>query len=229
MTNKVHPNASFKTSIVSDLNASAAPRVPIECTSSTGKGGGVALTVWRKSLLLNCKGFTVFDGNGNIVFRVDCYVAANRGEIVLMDGHGKALLTIRRKRLSWGDNWLIYEGETTINPKYLAQKQGNFLVNAKTMSLAQVQLVPASSKAPKTKNNRADSIAYHIEGSYAQRNVMMYNNKRQCVAEIKRKEGPNGVALGGDVFKLVIVRPGDIDCSLAMALVILIDQMFGST
>lgn len=55
------------------------------------------LTVWKKSLLFNCTGFTVFDTKGNLVFRVDNYVAGNKGEIVLMDAAGKPLLTIRRK------------------------------------------------------------------------------------------------------------------------------------
>lgn len=67
-----------------------------------GEGGAGAdaaavLTVWKKSLLFNCTGFTVFDGKGNLVFRVDNYVAGNKSEIVLMDASGKPLLTIRRK------------------------------------------------------------------------------------------------------------------------------------
>jgi len=225
MTKKVHPNASFK--IASDTSSGIPSSNTFECTSSSGKDARVALTVWRKSLLLNCKGFTVYDATGNIVFRVDNYVAANRGETLLMDGDGKPLLTIRRKKLSWGDNWHIYEGESTINPRYFVQKQGSLLANAKTMSLAQVQAI--SNKTLKTKNNRDESILYYIEGSYAERSVTMYNNKRQCVAEIKKKEAQGGVNLGGDVFKLIIVRPNDISCSFAMALVILLDQMFGSS
>ena len=69
-----------------------------EVEEENGKVEAVALTVWKKSLVLNCNGFTVFDGRGNLVFRVDNYVAANKaGEIVLMDAIGKCLLTIRRK------------------------------------------------------------------------------------------------------------------------------------
>ncbi|KAL9227920.1 hypothetical protein vseg_003555 [Gypsophila vaccaria] len=232
MIKKVHPNGSFKGCIASEFSGFAQPKPcvkpsndTVECTSTSSKDGVIALTVWRKSLLLNCKGFTVYDSNGNIVFRVDNYVAGNRGEVLLMDGHGKPLLTIRRKKLSWRDNWQIYEGESCINPRYLVQKQGNFVgSNRKKMNLAQVQLIS------KVKNNCNDSkILYHIEGSYAQRNVVVYNNKRQCVAEIKTKEAPMGVTLGGDVFMLIIVRPHEIDCALAMSLVIFLDQMFGSS
>ncbi|KAK4374934.1 hypothetical protein RND71_005611 [Anisodus tanguticus] len=54
---------------------------------------------------------------------------------------------------------------------------------------------------------------------------VVYDDKRRRVAEIKRKEAVRGVSFGIDVFRL-IVQPGDID--LSMALVILLDQMFGS-
>ena len=60
-------------------------------------GNAVILTVWKKSLLFNCDGFTVFDGKGNLVFRVDNYVAGSKTEIVLMDASGRSLLTVRRK------------------------------------------------------------------------------------------------------------------------------------
>lgn len=79
---KVHPNT------VSDGQKRDSDRHEVE-----------VLTVWKKSLLFNCYGFTVFDAEGNLVFRVDNYVAGNSGEIVLMDGSGLPLLTIRRKVL----------------------------------------------------------------------------------------------------------------------------------
>lgn len=80
---RVHPNVG------SDV-----PRPAID--RSEGRPAEV-LTVWRKSLLLNCNGFTVFDASGNLVFRVDNYAAGNRAEVVLMDASGKPLLTLRRK------------------------------------------------------------------------------------------------------------------------------------
>lgn len=56
----------------------------------------------------------------------------------------------------------------------------------------------------------------------------MYDGDRRQVAEIKRKEpGVGGVAFGVDVFRLV-VQP-EMDAAVAMALVILLDQMFGSS
>ncbi|KAF3339024.1 NAC domain-containing protein 43-like protein [Carex littledalei] len=70
----------------------------IQSEFNCGKGGGeaeVVLTVWRKSLLFNGHGFTVFDPKGNLLFRVDNYASESRGEIVLMDANSKPLLTIK--------------------------------------------------------------------------------------------------------------------------------------
>lgn len=80
--------------------SNVAERLETTTTSSSPAGrndSAAILTVWKKSLLFNCNGFTVFDGKGNLVFRVDNYVASNKGEIVLMDATGKPILTIRRK------------------------------------------------------------------------------------------------------------------------------------
>jgi uncharacterized protein YxjI len=84
---KVFPN-----NVYARLNTT--PCSPVD---GNGNGNAAILTVWKKSLLLNCSGFTVFDCKGNLVFRVDNYMAGNKGEIVLMDAAGKPLLTIRRK------------------------------------------------------------------------------------------------------------------------------------
>ncbi|KAG6745460.1 hypothetical protein POTOM_052132 [Populus tomentosa] len=160
----------------------------------------VVLTVWKKSLLFNCHGFTVYDGRGNLVFRVDNYMATsgNNGEI----------------RLSLGDNWLVYEGETTTNPRFLVKKHVNIL---NTKCLAHVSPASGSNK----------NVVYEIEGSYAQRCCAVYDEKKRRVAEIRQKESVGGVAFGVDVFRL-IVGP-EMGTSVAMAMVILLDQMFGST
>ncbi|TXG57469.1 hypothetical protein EZV62_015298 [Acer yangbiense] len=205
-------------------NAAAAAAV-----KATSDGHASVLTVWKKSLLFNCNGFTVYDGKGNLVYRVDNYMQGNRGEIVLMDAAGKPLLTIRRKRLSLGDNWLVYDGETVVNPRLSVRKHVNILTTkclahvTPTSSYANNKNTASSSSSSSNKNK----AMYEIEGSYSQRSCAVYDGKKRRVAEIKRKEAAGGVALGVDVFRL-IVEP-DMDTALAMALVILLDQMFGSS
>lgn len=87
---KVYPNAN-----VAAAATATAPSIPAKPQASDVNA--TVLTVWKKSLLFNCNGFTVFDSKGDLVFRVDNYIQGVKGEIVLMDAAGKSLLTIRRK------------------------------------------------------------------------------------------------------------------------------------
>lgn len=119
-----------------------------------------------------------------------------------------------------GDKWLVFEGESGVKPRYSARKHVN-LLNAKC--LAQVMSSGSASGGSENK--------YEIEGSYSQRCCKVYEaQRRRVVAEIKKKEAAaGGVAFGADVFRLVVHPHGHIDTALAMAFVILLDQMFGSS
>ncbi|MFS7987254.1 putative tubby-like protein [Helianthus anomalus] len=185
--------------------------IPQSATMTAPTRGPLVLTIWKKSLLFNCHGFTVYDSNGNLVYRVDNYAAGTKAEIILMDATGRSLLTLRRKRLSLVDNWTVYDGETAANPKFTVTKHVNLL---NTKSIAHVSITGSKTKKP----------IYEIEGSYTQRCCVVYDEKRRHVAEINRKEAVGGVKFGGDVFRLV-VQP-EIDPTVAMALVIILDQMF---
>ena len=57
------------------------------------------LTVWKRSSMSfqGTDGFTVFDPNGTLVFRVDNYSRKNGYGLVLMDGVGNALLSLKPK------------------------------------------------------------------------------------------------------------------------------------
>ncbi|PKA51833.1 Protein LURP-one-related 8 [Apostasia shenzhenica] len=200
---KVYPNSLILGSPAPEVDACAEP---------------AALTVWRKSLLFNCSGFTVFDAKGSLVFRVDNYSSESRTEIVLMDAAGKPLFAIRRKRLSLADHWQIYEGEgaaPAARPSFSMRKHATLF-----SSKALARVIPCSRAA-----GEAGPI-YSVEGSFSQRACVVYDERRRPVAEVQRKEAVAGVSFGGDVFRLV-VQP-DFDAGLAMAVVILLEQMFGS-
>lgn len=120
--------------------------------------------------------------------------------------------------LSLGERWLVYEGEGSAHPQFSVKKHVNVL-QAKAKALAQVTpCAPATgAEAPR---------AYEVEGSYSRRCCAVYDERRREVAEIRTKEAPRGVCFGGDVFRLV-VQPG-FDAAVAMAIVVLLEQMFGS-
>uniref|UniRef100_J3NAW4 Tubby C-terminal domain-containing protein n=1 Tax=Oryza brachyantha TaxID=4533 RepID=J3NAW4_ORYBR len=177
----------------------------------------VVLTVWRKSLLFNCHGFTVFDAKGNLAFRVDCYDASSsttsrRPELVLMDVAGNPLLTIRRKRLSLSlsDTWVIYDGDGkgASTPLLSVRRQLRGLRASKALA----HVTPLSSSLPRPE-------AYVVEGSYGRRACAVRDARGDAVAEVRRKE-----SVGDDVFRLV-AEPR-LGAPLAMAIVIAIDEMF---
>ncbi|XP_020591645.1 protein LURP-one-related 8-like [Phalaenopsis equestris] len=195
---KIYPNSPISSSPLASISAESQP---------------ATLTVWRKSLLFNCSGFTVFDSKGNLSFRVDNYSSASRTEIVLMDAAGKPLYTIRRKKLSIADHWHIFDGDASASrPRFSVRKH--------------VSLLPSKELAYMTTYGREEGIIYGIEGSFSHRACAVYDDRRRQVAEIRRKEPVAGVAFDGDVFRL-IVQPG-FDAGLSMTVVILLEQMFGS-
>lgn len=67
--------------------------------------------------------------------------------------------------------------------------------------------------------------AFVVEGSYANRTCKVMDESRRVVAEIKRKEADTKhVSFGVDIFQLIVYP--DFDPGFAMALVLLLDQMF---
>lgn len=183
--------------------------------------GPASLTVWRKSLFVGCNGFTVINSAGDLVYRVDNYGCRRRQEVVLMDASGKPILTVSRsKKLNMVDNWLVFEGEISSKnqkPICCAKKHVDIL-RPKVKRLAQVYRTPYDDDQKTLKGG------YVIEGSYMNRSCKVLDESRNVLAEIRRKEtNTKGVSLGLEVFVLVVNR--GFDCGLAMAIVLLLDQM----
>lgn len=194
---KVHPNL-------------AVPSLGMAAAAAARDDEPVTLTVWRKSLLFNCRGFTVFDASGNLVYRVDIYASDSRAEVVLMDAAGRPVLTVRRKKAIslMGDQWLVFPGEETRAPPLYAVKRTPQYMRGGGKSTAHVAAC-------------AGGARYEVEGSYARRCCAVYDEQRRAVVEVQPKE-----AVGTDVFRMV-VRPAGMDVSLAMAVVLALDQMLG--
>ncbi|KAK1436269.1 hypothetical protein QVD17_02048 [Tagetes erecta] len=176
--------------------------------SDDSGGEPSCLTVWRKSLFVGCSGFTVINSNGDLVYRVDNYGSRRRQELVLMDASGKPILTVSRSK--------VFEGEISSKdqkPICRARKNVNILW-PKVKRLARVYKEPYDEKS-----------MYMIEGSYMDRSCKVLDESRNVVAEIRRKETvTKGVSFGQEVFDLIINQ--GIDSGLAMAIILLLDQMF---
>jgi uncharacterized protein YxjI len=181
-----------------------------------------ALTVWKKSLVFSCNGFTVFDSCGNLVFRVDNYPSDPKDEVVLMDAAGLAILTLRRKRLSLQNEWQGFLGEfrDAEKPLFVLRRAPSLLISTK--SLADVYMC-SSAKSKKSKKPHSD---YHLEGCYAKHSFTLLNRFNEVVAEVKPKQVRSDITLGGDVFNLT-VQPG-YDQAFVMGLIIVLDQIMPS-
>ncbi|KAG6513127.1 hypothetical protein ZIOFF_023435 [Zingiber officinale] len=92
--------------------ANVHPKTEVYCivggvkVANNGKDKSRVLTMRRKSLLFSCSGFTVFNEEGNLVFRVDNYDSGRAGE-----------------KLSLDENWTRYDGEDAVDPVYSVKKR----------------------------------------------------------------------------------------------------------
>ncbi|GAA0165084.1 hypothetical protein LIER_39909 [Lithospermum erythrorhizon] len=170
------------------------------------------LTVLKTSLFFTGDGFTAYDTNGQLVFRVDSYGPdSDKGEVVLMDAVGKCLLTVRRKRPSLHNRWEGFLGEKTEGQKPI-------------FSVRRSSIIGRCNVTVEMYNNQGEE--YHIEGSFAQRSCTIFDASKETMAEIKRKvDASANVVLGKDVFSLN-VKPG-FDGAFAMGLVLVLDQIDG--
>ncbi|KAH6777532.1 hypothetical protein C2S52_007005 [Perilla frutescens var. hirtella] len=182
----------------------------------------ISLTVWRKSLVFSCKGFTVIASNGNLAYRVDNY-SARPDQTILMDGSGNPIFTIRRRRKKlriMGSYWLVYDGEVDKNSTSSSNKP--ICCVRKNMSIMKTK---PSVLAYVYGSMSEKGSKYTIEGSYARRSCKIMDESRRVCSEIKKKKTLiGGASFGVEVFDL-IVQPG-FDSRFAMAIVLLLDQMF---
>ncbi|XP_021298293.1 protein LURP-one-related 12 [Herrania umbratica] len=171
------------------------------------------LTVLKTSLFFANDGFTVYDCKGQLVFRVDSYGPdpRDKGEVVLMDAHGRCLLTVRRKRPSLHQRWEGFLGERSEGQKPIFSVKRSSIIGRCGMTVEMF-------------NNPGEE--YQIEGKFGQRSCTIFNAGKESVAEIKRKvDASTNVVLGKDVF-LLSLKPC-FDGAFAMGLVLVLDQING--
>ncbi|KAM0897974.1 hypothetical protein ACQ4PT_022207 [Festuca glaucescens] len=211
---KVHPNI-------------AVPESPAGAVVEEEEQQPTVLTVWRKSLLFNCDGFTVFDSTGGLAFRVDRYGSSSYGgrrrraaeDIVLMDAAGKPLITVRRKIkliLSLAEHWVLYEGDAGASgaKPLLSVRRHHVGLHRRASDKTLAHVTPLGSSA--------EAVAYVVEGSYGRRSCTVRDARGGAsAAEVRRKE-----SVGDDVFRLV-VADHRMGAALSMGVVIALDQMFG--
>ncbi|XP_044473832.1 protein LURP-one-related 5-like [Mangifera indica] len=181
------------------------------------------LTVWKRSSMSfqGTDGFTVFDHYGRLVFRVDNYSRSKASGLVLMDGAGNCLLSLKPQMLSLQYQWNAYrEEEGDDHGKRsrvfsMMRRSPVFFNNGKDE--AEVYMGRNNKQA---QLNKPD---FTIEGSFRTRNCKIKNANGEVVASIARKRVNSTILLSDDVFSLV-VQPG-FPTHLVMAFVIILDRI----
>jgi len=139
------------------------------------------LTVWKKSLLFSGDGgFTVFDSNGDLVFRMD--IVNDTHNLLLMDAHGKPLLTLRRKLPSLHNRWEGFLGDKLEGQKPLFTVRRSSILPTSSSSVEVFMMSSTTYFSLMTSTVCAD---YQVEGSFSQRCCTIYSAaSRRIAAEV---------------------------------------------
>ncbi|KAK2664072.1 hypothetical protein Ddye_002646 [Dipteronia dyeriana] len=176
-------------------------------------------TIWMRSLICHTNGCTVYDSNGDIVYRVDNYDQKCRDEVYLMDLRGQVLFTIRTKKsLFLGRRcWEGYRWSNNINTCSTNNEKPWFEVRRYYCRLFKGNL----SCKIKFGHNK-----YWIERSARSKAAFrIVDINGDAIAEVNRKQTSSGILLGEDVLSLQ-VEPR-VNHSFIVALVIVYGLVSG--
>ncbi|KAL6871031.1 hypothetical protein ACP4OV_014879 [Aristida adscensionis] len=245
MGSRIHPS--------SDAGRRRARRTAAAAAAEEEEEDRLAVyTVWKRSSMgfQGTDGFCVYDGAGRLAFRVDNYSRRRKlcaGELLLMDGHGAPLLSLRPQLLSLHDRWNCYratEEDLSKNQSPMPQQHQVFTMRRSSalrrhsdeaevyMTAGAAGVSDASSGLSCRHQAEADAAApsFRVEGCFARRSCKIRGGDGREAARISRKSavvaskpGVGVATLGDDVFSLA-VRPG-VDAATVMAIVVVMDRI----
>ncbi|CAD6268592.1 unnamed protein product [Miscanthus lutarioriparius] len=244
MSTRIHPSSS-----------DAGGRARRRAAAAERERRSAVYTVWKRSSMgfQGTDGFCVYDAAGRLAFRVDNYSRRWKlcaGELLLMDGQGTPLLSLRPQLLSLHDRWNCYTAteDAAVDKKAsstspaqqqvftmsrcsaLRSSSDNAEVHMSSSRAGSAAAASSSSSTLSCKQPQAVATVpgYRVEGSFSRRSCKIrHGSDGREAARITRKSA--GVAsrpvatLGDDVFSLV-VQPG-VDVATVMAIVVVMDRI----
>ncbi|MED6136027.1 hypothetical protein PIB30_052103 [Stylosanthes scabra] len=193
-----------------------AKRVYSEAEAELGATGSVKYTVWMKSLVFHSNGCTVYDSNGDIVYRVDNYDKKGATQVNLMDLRGTLLCTIHKKLLGFG-RWDVYrcsgsDSDYCTRQQQKSKKKPWFEVKTGYKMMITGRVASCQVTTIGSQKYCIHRICRKTPG------FKIFNMKNgHIVAHAKQKQSCSGIVLGKDVLRLDV--EGDIDHSLIIAFV----------
>ncbi|KAL5058280.1 hypothetical protein RYX36_029884 [Vicia faba] len=130
------------------------------------------LVIMRKVMTVSEGNFSVSDPNGNILLKVkDSHLTHRR---VLVDVAGNPIATLRRKRVTMHDRWVVFRGEST--------KANDLIFTLKRSSRNQFKTKLNVYLAGNTKESVCD---FQVNGSWLQRSCAIYaGESNNIVAQV---------------------------------------------
>ncbi|XP_055821484.1 protein LURP-one-related 11-like [Solanum dulcamara] len=204
---KVYLNKSNYLSTISSSSSSSFSS--ISSTNSYVSPRREIFTLWMKSLVYHGNGCTVYDSNGQIVYRIDNYNIKRSKQVHLMDSNGKVLFSIRNRKVPVFGHWdgykWSYDGVTSKEIPWFQMKKIHNVRKGDNENYYNVIL-----------GCNSEASCYGI--ILGTKSIKIVNQQHgRLVAEVKQKQASSGVLFGDDVSTLV-VEP-HVDQSLIMALV----------
>lgn len=186
-------------------------------------------------------GVSAYDAAGELAFRVDNYSRRPKllaGELLLMDGRGLPLLSLRPQIISMHDQWNCYRSaspEDECQGKSARSSQRLFSVrkcSALLQSSREAEVFFCTTTAADRSASDHGGPSFWVEGCFLRRSCKIRRGSDgEEVARIARKKAGAGddnkagasTLLGEDVFSLV-VQPG-VDSMTIMAIVVVLDRI----
>uniref|UniRef100_I1R2J5 Uncharacterized protein n=1 Tax=Oryza glaberrima TaxID=4538 RepID=I1R2J5_ORYGL len=198
----------------------------------------VVYTVWKRSSIgfQGTDGFSVYDSAGKLAFRVDNYSRRRKafaGDLLLMDGHGTPLLSLRPQILSLHNRWNCYRAQeeegldSTSSPSVSQQQVFSMRKSSALQSSDEAEVFMSTRTSGDSQlPDASPSPSFRIDGCFSMRSCKIRGSNGEEAARITRKNAgvmSRPVSLGDDVFTLV-VRPG-VDVAVVMAMVVIMDRI----
>ncbi|XP_030945836.1 protein LURP-one-related 4-like, partial [Quercus lobata] len=175
-----------------------------------------AFTIWMKSLvILQGNGCTVFNENGEIVYRIDNYDKKCSNKLNLMDLQGNVLFTILRKvRYLKLHIWVFRRWDL-----YKCNNASMYNKGEPLFQVRKIYRVPKGDVSYQVTmlSEKAQASCYMLEISTGELAFKITDSMGELVAEARQKHSFSGVGLGYDVLTLMVVS--HVDHSIVMALV----------
>ncbi|XP_065036517.1 protein LURP-one-related 15-like [Musa acuminata AAA Group] len=164
-------------------------------------------------------GFSIYDGMGRLSLRLDNYTRKRKcfaGELLLMDGNGKAVVTLRPQILSMQDRWSGFRGEDGRETDFRSTHVFDTRRRSVLQSCDEAEVLMDSTPDHKLPD-------FRTEGCFRRRNCKIMDRNDDEVTLISRNKENKSVAPGDDVFSLII-QP-NMETELMAAFLVLMDRI----